>query len=503
MDAAAVAIEWADLDARLGGRSAGGWDAGRLKDILQSVQMQLRRIGNGLRALAPQPVAVSLPTLRMPPVSFARPSQLSGFEAELRAGMAQFAVSLADEPHLRVVSEAELDQRSAPSLRFDLKSELASGFPYTLQHADELARLMARLLRPAARKKGLITDLDDTLWLGILGEIGAAQLGWSLEEHAQIHGLYQQLLSSLAAAGTLVGVATKNDAGLAGDAMGRRDMLLAAEQVFPVEAHWGAKSQSVGRILKTWNIGADAVVFVDDSPMELAEVHAAFPALECVLFPKDNPAEVWKLLFRLRETFGAAELQAEDSLRAESLRSGTQFQAEMESGAADIDGFLEHADAEIAFSYSRQPDARAFELINKTNQFNLNGERLTESEWNALLASDDRFVLKTAYKDRFGSLGTIAILVGTVGTDSVTIDHWVMSCRAFSRRIEHRSVANVFDHFGVGEVSFRFAATLRNGPVQEFLATFFGDPPWESLCISRASFQEKCPVLHHSFLEIA
>jgi len=503
MDAAAVIIEWADLDARLGARSSGGWDPSRLTDIIQCVRMQLQRIGDGLRVLAPQPVVVSLPTLPLPPVPYARPAQLSAFEAELRSELASLAVSLAAHSHVRVLSAQEIDQRSPLNRRQDLKSELDSGFPYSLGHADQMARLLAGFLRPPDRKKGLISDLDDTVWNGILGEIGPSQVSWSLEGHAQVHGLYQQLLASLAASGTLVGVATKNDPALVEEAFARRDILLPPERVFPIEAHWGPKSESIGRILKAWNIGADAVLFVDDSPMELAEVQAAFPAIECLLFSKDDPEAVWDLLYRLRERFGVAQLQIEDSLRAESLRSRAQFEAEIQDGPSGIDTFLEHADAEITFSYSKNAPARAFELLNKTNQFNLNGERVSESEWNSVLASENRFVLQVAYKDRFGSLGTIAVMVGTCKAGSITIDHWVMSCRAFSRRVEHRCLAWVFDHFNADEVDLRFVPTPRNGPLQEFLAIFLGPPPWQSYRIPRVLFQEKCPILYHSLLEIA
>jgi FkbH-like protein len=503
MDAAAVVIEWADLDPRLGARSSGGWDPHRLPDILQCVRRQLQRIGRALNLLTHQPVAVSFPTLPVPPVSYTRPAHLSEFEAELHAELASFAASLGAQPHLRVLSTLEVDRRSPFVLRGDLKSELAAGFPYSLAHADEMARLLAGLLYLPARKKGLITDLDDTLWRGILGEIGAAEVSWSLEGHAQVHGLYQQLLASLAASGTLVGVASKNEPDLVNEAFARRDLLLAPERVFPIESNWGAKSQSIARILKVWNIGPDAVVFVDDSPMELAEVQAAYPDLECVVFPKDDPTGVWNLLLHLRESFGIARLQIEDSLRSQSLRSQVSFQAEIQGSPAGLDTFLEHADAEITFTYSKWADLRAFELVNKTNQFNLNGERLSESEWNSLIESEGRFVLRVAYKDRFGSLGTIAVLIGTSGGGLVTIDYWVMSCRAFSRRIEHRCLAWVFDHFGVGEVALRFVSTARNGPLQEFLATLLGPPPWESLHITRAVFQEKCPVLYHSVLETA
>jgi FkbH-like protein len=366
-----------------------------------------------------------------------------------------------------------------------------------------MARLLAGLLRPPDRKKGLITDLDDTLWLGILGEIGADQVSWSQEAHAQLHGLYQQLLASLAASGTLVAVASKNAPENVGEAFARRDILLSPERVFPIEVHWGAKSESVARILKAWNIGPDAVLFVDDSPMELAEVQAAYPALECLLFPKNDPAALWNLLFHLRDRFGVAQLQIEDRLRADSLRSRARFEADVQSGSADSDTFLQSAQAEITFSFGKQSDSRVFELINKTNQFNLNGARMSESEWNSLFAEGNRFVLKVAYQDRFGSLGTIAAIVGVAEGDSIVVDHWVMSCRAFSRSIEHRCLDWLFEHYDAGEIDLQFVSTPRNGPLQEFLATFLGPQPWESVRIPRALFKEKCPVLYHSVLEIA
>jgi FkbH-like protein len=500
-DASAVVIEWADLDARLGPRGTGGWEPERLVDILRCVSLQLQRIGRALESHAPLPAVVSLPTLPLLPVSFARPAQLSSFEADLRSRVASFAVSLTAHPHLRLLSSPEIDRQSPLGQRFDLKGELSSGFPYSLAHTDEMARLIAGLVRPPARKKGLITDLDDTLWGGILGEVGVAGISWRVEDRAQIHALYQQCLASLAASGTLVGVASKNDPELVGDALGRSDILLSQDRIFPIEAHWGAKSLSVARILKAWNISPDDVVFVDDSPIELAEVQAAFPSVECIRFPGATPARFLDFLGLLRDRFGTTQVQREDVLRADSLRSRAQFESEVLSNVVDADTFLQHADAEMTFSCSKQADARAFELLNKTNQFNLNGERLSESEWNSLLASDHSFVLKVSYKDRFGPLGMIAVLGGTWGPGSVTIEHWVMSCRAFSRRIEHRCLDWVFDHFDVEEVALRFVPTPRNGPLQEFLGTLVDPLPLESLSIPHAVFSEKCPALYHSVQE--
>src|SRR5262249_31319832 len=142
------------------------------------------------------------------------------------------------------------------------------------------------------------------------------------------------------------------------------------------------------------------------------------------------------------------------------------------------DRFLQETEAELTLDDSKDPsDPRALELVNKTNQFNLNGKRYTEGRWRDYLEQADTFLLRAAYKDKFGPLGTIAILAGRRQSDQVVIETWVMSCRAFSRRIEYRCLERVFPWFAVEQVAFDFQPTPRNGAFQEFLAGLLGGPP--------------------------
>src|SRR5207248_6984173 len=140
-----------------------------------------------------------------------------------------------------------LDRLSPPAERRDVQAEILFGFPYRPAHAAAVAELLTELLKTPAPKKGLITDLDDTLWAGLLGEVGADGVSWDLDHRSQLHGLYQQTLGALADAGVLIGVASKNDAARVHEAFRRRDLLLRRERVFPFEIHWGAKSESVAR----------------------------------------------------------------------------------------------------------------------------------------------------------------------------------------------------------------------------------------------------------------
>ncbi len=313
-------LEWADLDPRLGLRQTGGWSPALLPDLLESFDGQAARLQAAVeRAADDAPVAVCLPTLPLPPIAFTSGWTFSEFELQLRTRLYALASRLAGRTNVRLVNPQRLDQLSPPAERLDVKSDLLSGFPYRTAHASAVAEMLAALLRPTAPKKGLITDLDDALWRGLLGEAGADGVSWSLDRHSHAHALYQQMLQALADSGVLVAVASKNDPARVEEALRRPDLLLQRDRLFPVEAHWGPKSESVAQILRAWNVGADSVVFIDDSPLELAEVQAAHPGVETLLFPKDQDQAVYDLLWRLRDLFGKTAVRAEDHLRRESL----------------------------------------------------------------------------------------------------------------------------------------------------------------------------------------
>jgi FkbH-like protein len=142
------------------------------------------------------------------------------------------------------------------------------------------------------------------------------------------------------------------------------------------------------------------------------------------------------------------------------------------------------------------PDPRALELVNKTNQFNLNGRRWSEGEWRAHLQEPDIFLLIVAYQDRYGPLGKIAVLAGQRRECGLCLDTWVMSCRAFARRIEHRCLQLLFGLTHAGEIEFAFEETPRNGPLRDFLESLLGGSPAFGCRLSRAAFEAKCPPLH-------
>ncbi len=149
--------------------------------------------------------------------------------------------------------------------------------------------------------------------------------------------------------------------------------------------------------------------------------------------------------------------------------------APSEAQGADLSTFLRGLDMTLTLHDRTTGDrARAVQLINKTNQFNLNGRRVTDEEVGVTVANGGR-LYGASLTDRSGSHGEIlACLIDANGV----IRSLVMSCRVFQRRVEH-----AFFAWLAGQDSppgaLDFAETERNEPTRQFLkdAAFQGTGP--------------------------
>jgi FkbH-like protein len=492
-----VLVEWPDFDPRLGIRSTARWTTSELADIVSTARVQASHIQRAIEETCQRlSLVVCFPTLPLPPISFVPGWQAGSFELDLRAIAQTITSKVSQYYQVRVLSPQRIDLLSPLRERLDIKSEIDTGFPFQLPHASALANCLARLAQWSVPKKGLITDLEDTLWRGIVGEVGIDRISWNLDHHSQMHALYQRFLGALASEGVLIGVASKNDPSLVEEALHRKDLSLSPSAIFPVEASWGPKSQSVTRILRTWNVGPDSVVFVDDSPLELAEVKASHPEVECLQFPTKDSAAVYDLLLRLRDMFGKSAILAEDSIRMESIRRSPKKAEGRDLAAVAQRGFFESVGAEMNFNFSKAPlDPRALALVNKSNQFNLNGKRYTDASWQNYLLDPASLLLLVSYRDKFGPLGKVAVLTGYRKGKKMIVNTWVLSCRAFSRQLEYKCLTELFTKFDIDEIEFEYLRTDRNGPLRDFLCAIMGVDPTPRCTISREVLEMRLETL--------
>jgi FkbH-like protein len=105
------------------------------------------------------------------------------------------------------------------------------------------------------------------------------------------------------------------------------------------------------------------------------------------------------------------------------------------------------------------------ELLNKTNQFNLNGDRISRE---ALIDEmKDTDVLYFTLSDRLSDNGIVAAL----SIKDNAINRFVMSCRVFGLDFEYEILRKVLSmrKLDLVEVSFEFKDTDRNAAIQIFL----------------------------------
>ena len=93
--------------------------------------------------------------------------------------------------------------------------------------------------------------------------------------------------------------------------------------------------------------------------------------------------------------------------------------------------------------------------------------------------------------------------MGKIVGRKVYVSAWVMSCRAFSRRIEHQCLKYLFEKLDADEIVFDYEATSRNGPIQDFFAELLEGVPGPTLSVRRDCFNANAPVLFHRIVEVA
>lgn len=361
-----------------------------------------------------------------------------------------------------------------PAEDFALGTYLASGCPIAGVSLDAVAEAgITRLVNQRAETaKVLVTDLDNTLWAGIVGDDGPEGIRFRPDGAGFPHFLYQTFLRRLRDDGVLLAAVSKNQPGAALAPFQAGEMVLRENDFVAVMASWNAKSAQIRELAAQLNLGLDAFVFVDDNPVELAEVEIALPAVRRILFPS-TVAGLPALFDQVAEWFARREVSDEDRRRTELYRQRLAGLAPSTLEGADLSAFLRDLDMTLTIQdHSTGDRTRAVQLINKTNQFNLNGRRVTDHEIGRVLASGGR-LLGVTLADRTGSHGEI--LTCLMGPDGV-IRSMVMSCRVFQRRVEFAFLAWLVSREPALR-SFDFLATEKNEPLRQFLSALHGTAP--------------------------
>jgi FkbH-like protein len=308
--------------------------------------------------------------------------------------------------------------------------------------------------------KIVIFDLDHTLWRGVLAEDGIHLVGlegWPL-------GLLEALLV-LKKRGILLAIASKNEEKLIiqqwteifGDHLKLDDFVVR-------KINWKEKAENINEILSEVHLLPSSALFIDDNPVEREKVRLAFPEMRIL---GANHYILRKILLWAPE-LQVTQITNESRQRTENIskrilesKQGTNI-----SRKKFIDSLKLKIESHRINCIDHPDFPRAFELLNKTNQFNTTGQRWKQTECRLFFEKKGFFdVFKV--KDKFTNYG----LVGIVVIDQYHLVQVVMSCRVVGLDLEKKMMIHTVNYANGHVLTANFTETKYN----LLCHTFFSD----------------------------
>lgn len=345
--------------------------------------------------------------------------------------------------------------------------------PFGAQVFIDAAREIKAALRGllGQSRKLVIVDLDDTLWGGVVGDVGWENLLLGGHHYAgEAYVGFQRALKALTHRGVLLGIASKNEEAVALEAIQRHpEMVLRIEDFAGWKINWRDKAENIAELTSSLNLGLPSVVFIDDNPAERARVREALPEVLVPEWPED-PCLAESALHGLC-CFNPPAITAEDTRRTEMYRSERQREG-LKHRVSSVEEWLRSLDVTIKVERLDEANLhRTAQLLNKTNQMNLTTRRMTESELWAWASEAHRRLWVFRVSDRFGDSGLTGIVSLEVREQTAFIVDFVLSCRVMGRNVEEVMVHTVVEHaraLGLERVYAQYLPTSKNKPCLDF-----------------------------------
>jgi FkbH-like protein len=215
--------------------------------------------------------------------------------------------------------------------------------------------------------------------------------------------------------------------------------------------------------MKEVNVLPQNVVFIDDNPAERAAVQARFPDMRVL---GSQLYHIRRILLWSAET-QVPFVTSESARRTEMI----QGQKERETARKQLsrEDFLRSLQLKVAMrkvaSAGDPLFPRAFELLNKTNQFNTTGRRWAHDEC-ARFLSEGVVFHAFEVQDRYSQYG----IVGVVVVAGAVVEQFVMSCRVLGMDVEIAVLARLWAESrerGAGSMTANAVETKFNFPCRD------------------------------------
>ena len=394
---------------------------------------------------------------------------IDGFVAEVNTGLQGIARR---HSNTYVMDYARLVATVGAGHWTDSRTYYTARMPVSQENWLAMAEMYGKYVRGALNMdvKCVVLDLDNTLWGGVLGEDGLDGIAVGDTYPGNVFRRFQEYLLSLFAGGYILAISSKNDHDDVIEVLrGHPGMILREEHFAAIKANWKTKAENIREISQEIGITPDQMLFIDDNPVEVANVSAANAGIRC-LHLQSPPLNFQKQIEEAR-CISKLTLTEEDRDRGRQY-SDERKRREFKAKISSVEDFYRDLKQRLTIHVDHEPHrARIAQLSQRTNQFNMATLRLSEADVGRMLASSDYLLLTADLEDRFGSSGTVVYAQVRKLERSWEIENFLMSCRVLGRGVEDSVMDFVFAEANKAEVEAVFGTyipTKKNKPFADF-----------------------------------
>ncbi len=320
------------------------------------------------------------------------------------------------------------------------------------------------------QKKVLLLDLDNTLWGGIIGEGEKANIKLSNEKTGLIYKELQKVILKIKNTGVLLGIVSKNNYVDAITIIRSHPHMILREEDFVIKKiNWTDKNINILEISKEINLSLDSFVFFDDNPIERELVKTLLPEVVVPVFP-DSIELLPKIMEQIYTNYFKKLIFTEEDKERTAQYLVNVKRTEIQKEAVDFASFLKGLNITVNSIEPQEHIERLYQLLNKTNQFNLTTHRYTMVEVENLLADANKLTYMFEVADKFGNNGITAIVIIFLSKEA-NIDTFILSCRIMGKYIENYILDFIENDLlmkGYTILKSKYVKTSKSKPVEDF-----------------------------------
>ncbi len=344
--------------------------------------------------------------------------------------------------------------------------------PFSQKAYILLAKEYTKILRvqKGLVKKCLILDLDNTLWGGVVGEDGidGIQLGFDYPGSAYLD--FQKGILNLYHRGIMLAICSKNNYSDVKKVFDDHPYMILKEDHFVnIKVNWDSKADNIEQIIKELNIGANSIVFVDDSDFEISLVSSMLPDVTSIQL-KGDPVQFVDILYN-DGYFDSLSVSREDKNRTQMYQS-EQKRSQVKSSFPSLEEFYRSLNINLTIDLADKfATPRIAQLTQRSNQFNLTTKRYTEAEITAMITSDKYDILYASMEDRFGAHGIISVAIVEYSKQIAKIELLLVSCRVIAYNVGTAILDSVIKRAQLRDICYihgLFIPTDKNSLVSDF-----------------------------------